>query len=98
MTKNEAIQRIHELAEENRSLRVIIGNIESIRQSEGNSVTILCDNPEADSVDRQSGVEACCDFTDWQTVRVYAASWADALQELGNRARTFYAREDSNDL
>lgn len=44
--------------------------LEAIRTgAEGNSVEILCDNPEADSVGEQTAVDCCCDFTDWKPQR-----------------------------
>jgi len=40
--------------------------IEALRADEGNTVTILCDNPEGTP---NSAVECCGDWTDWQQRR-----------------------------
>lgn len=75
---------------------MVIGNIEQIRSVEGNSVHILCDNPEADSVETQSAVEVCCDFTGWETVRFFGRDWCESLQKAADRSRSSYAVEDDD--
>ena len=72
----------------------IIGDIEQIRSVEANSVTILCDNPEADDIEKQSAVEACGDYTGWETVRYHGKDWVEALHKAANASRSSYASED----
>jgi hypothetical protein len=67
----------------------IIDNINQIRSTEGNSVTIVCDNPDADSVDEQAAVAAIGDFTRWEEKRWYGRTWADALQKAADESRAF---------
>ncbi len=79
----------------NGDLAVIIGDIEQCRCVEGDSITILCDDPEADRVDKQVAVEACGDYTGYELQRFYAKTWAEALHEAANCARRHY--NDGND-
>lgn len=67
----------------------IIGDIEQVRTQEGHSVTILCDNPEAESGSMPAAVEVSGDFTDWETQRFYGATWQDALSTAANASRRF---------
>ncbi len=54
--------------------------LEAIRSGhEGNTVEVLCDDPEAESLDRQTAVDCSCDFTDWETRRFYGATPLDAI-------------------
>lgn len=71
-----------------------VGDIECLRQAEGNSVTILCDNPEAEIKACQSAVEVAGDFTGWETERYEAPSCLGALHMAADRARAYYAKED----
>ncbi len=58
--------------------------VEAIRSGhEGNSIEVLCDNPEAESRDQQTAVDCCCDFTDWQAKRFYGATPLDAVLAAG---------------
>lgn len=65
----------------------VIADVNACIATEGNSVTILCDNPEAESVDQQSAVEACGDFTDYKPMRFYGSSWMQALSGCALAAR-----------
>jgi hypothetical protein len=78
-------------------LAEIVGNIETMRQNEGNSVTIVCDNPEAESSDRQAAVDVCGDFTGFQEIRFYGTTWPDALRGAADSARVYYAKEDAGE-
>lgn len=81
--------RIVSLESELQRLRKIIGDIETIRADEGNSVTICCDNPEAESVDAQCAVDVIADFTNWQEKRYLAKDWSTALADAATAARQF---------
>jgi hypothetical protein len=86
---SQADPRLADLAR----LREIVGNIESMCQGEGNAITIICDNPEAESVEKQAAVDIRADFTDFQERRFYAATWPEALAHAAAAARLFYANE-----
>lgn len=58
--------------------------LEAIRAgAEGNSVEVLCDDPEAETRDRQTAVICNCDFTDWHPQRFYGATPLDAILAAG---------------
>lgn len=58
--------------------------LEAIRAGdEGNSIEVLCDNPDADTVAEQTAVECCCDFTDWEPRRFYGATPLEAILAAG---------------
>ncbi len=78
-------------------LCVIVGDIEQCRCIEGDSVQILCDNPEADESDKVAAVEACGDYTGHEPQRFYGATWSDALHKAANCARNHYCENDEND-
>lgn len=59
----------------------IVAMINRLRGEEGHSLAILCDNPEAESADSQTGVEVCADWTDWKERRFLARSWGLALRD-----------------
>lgn len=92
------------LAEQNRlllkaqnriaDLCVTIGNIEQCRAVEGDSVCILCDDPDADENDKVCAVEACGDYTGYEPQRFYGRSWEDALAKAAAWARRHYSDED----
>ena len=71
----------------------IIGDIEAMRQIEGNSVTINCDNPEADRIEKHSAVDVCGDFTSYRAERFYGKTWTEALHRAADHARAFYSIE-----
>jgi hypothetical protein len=76
-------------------LCVLIGNIEQCRAVEGDSVTILCDNPEADSIETQGAVEACGDYTGYELQRFYGKDWEEAIAKAARVSRRHYsANED----
>jgi hypothetical protein len=70
---------------------VVIGDIEQCRCVEGDSITILCDNPEADDANKQSAVEASGDYTGYEPQRFYGRTWEAALHEAANAARRHYS-------
>lgn len=71
-------------------LCMLIGNIEQCRAVEGDSVTILCDNPEADSIETQSAVEVCGGYTGHELQRFYGKTWAEAIAKAARVARRYY--------
>lgn len=71
-------------------LIVAVGDIEQCRCVEGDSITIICDNPEADDIEKQSAVEACGGYTDYQPQRFYGKTWTDALREAAKASQRFY--------
>lgn len=75
-------------------LVVLVGNLEQCRCVEGDSITILCDNPEADSAELQAAVEACGDYTGYELQRFYGKTWEEALTKAANAARAHYRDND----
>ncbi len=75
-------------------LCVLVGNIEQCRAVEGDSVTILCDNPEADSIETQGVVEACGDYTGYKPERFYGKTWDEALAKAARVSQRHYAHDD----
>ena len=73
----------------------IIGDIEQCRSTEGEDITILCDNPEADSVETQAAVETHASFDDYDPVRYYGRTWTEALHKAANVSR-INNREDED--
>lgn len=71
-------------------LCVVVGNIEQCRSVEGDSVTILCDNPEADSIDTQGAVEASGDYTGYKAERFYGRNWEEALAKAARVSQRHY--------
>lgn len=57
--------------------------LDALRSDEGHSVEILCDNPEADSVDTQCAVDVCGDWTNWEPKRFYGRSPLEAILAAG---------------
>lgn len=55
--------------------------IEMLRASEGDSVTILCNNPEATDLDDAMAVVCCGQWTDWKDRRFYGRDVSDALSK-----------------
>ena len=74
-------------------LCVLIGNIEQCRAVEGDSVTILCDNPEADNIETQGVVEVCGDYTGYDLERFYGPTWEDAIAKAARVAQRHYAHD-----
>ena len=74
--------------------REVIGDLEQIRTTEGNSVTVCCDNPEAETVETQAAVDVCGDFTGWQEVRYRGKTWVEALRKAADASRSFNASNE----
>ena len=53
--------------------------LEALRSDEGNGVTVMCDNPEAETLDRQTAVDVIAEWTDWEPRRFYGATPLDAI-------------------
>jgi hypothetical protein len=62
--------------------------IEQLRAEEGDSVTILCDDPEAESADRRLAIDCNGAWTDWRERRFYGESVLQCLA-LAVTARTY---------
>lgn len=73
-------------------LRAVFADISQIQGNDGNSVTILCDNPDADTVDTQAAVEVSADFTGWRSVRYWGCDWPSALHKAAEASRAFQAQ------
>lgn len=74
----------------------VIEDINHLLMEEGNSITLLCDNPEADKLDEQSAIEVNCGFTRWITRRYYGSSWQEAVSKAASDSR--YVASKSGDL
>lgn len=59
----------------------ICGAIEWLRAVEGDSVEILCDNPDPDTRDRQCGVNCNGEWTHWAPEIYYGESVLAALEK-----------------
>lgn len=75
-------------------IATIGGDIGQCRYTEGDSITILCDNPEADSAETQAVVEACGGYTGYQPHRYYGRTWEEAVHKAANAARAHYSVEE----
>lgn len=72
----------------------IVNMINALREREGSSVTILCENPEGSGSNKQA-VLVSDDWTDWTEMRFDGETVADALSKaLEKRAETI--KPDSN--
>jgi len=61
--------------------------LEALRESPASSVTILCDNEEADTTKEQCAVEISAEWTNWLERRFYGKDIQTALMEaLGARS------------
>ena len=58
--------------------------IDQLRLSEGNAVTIMCDNPDFNG-QPNSAVEIVADWTNWQTVRFTGENVIEALRNARDR-------------
>jgi hypothetical protein len=76
-------------------LCTLIGNIEQCRAVEGDSVTILCDNPEAESIETQGAVEVCGDYTGYDLQRFYGKDWEEAIEKAAAVSRRHYSEQDN---
>lgn len=97
ITASDEIKRLRACESELTRLRTIVGDIETVRATEGNGIEILCDNPEADDIEKSAAVDVCCDFTEWAETRFYGRTWTDALAKAAEAARAFNAREKASD-
>lgn len=57
--------------------------LDALRSDEGNAVEVLCDNPEADSLDQQTAVEVRGEWTGWEPRRFYGATPLAAILAAG---------------
>lgn len=65
----------------------IFTDIDLLRKEEGDSVSILCDDPEAETIDVQTAVEVCGFWTDWEEKRFYGRTWVEALTKAADACR-----------
>jgi len=78
-------------------LCVIVGDIEQCRSVEADSITILCDNPEADSIETQSAVEANGDYTGYEDQRFYGRTWQEALRKAAACSQRHYSDHEQHE-
>jgi hypothetical protein len=57
--------------------------LEALRSEPGNSVTILCDNEDAEVRQEQSAVEVTAHWTEWQPERYLGTTPLDAILAAG---------------
>lgn len=67
----------------------VVADIEQITMTEGNSVTILSDNPDPNLREVQAAVDVCGDFTSWKEMRYWGETWMDALHKAADASRLF---------
>ena len=67
----------------------IIDDLNFLRHEEGDTVTILCMNPEADYFSSQTGVDVCGGWTGWKEKRFLASTWGTGVQ-LAAKAKRKY--------
>lgn len=70
----------------------VLADIDQCRAADGNSIEIMCDNPDADTAGEQASVVALGDFTDWEQVRYFGLTWQEALRKAADASRAFDAR------
>lgn len=86
------------LAAQNRigDLCMLVGNIGQCRAVEGDSVTILCDNPEADGIETQGAVEALVELVltqaRYELQRFYGKTWEEAIAKAARVAQRHYTK------
>ena len=89
-----SVARLLEYIDDLEFYRRIFTQIETLRQSEGNSVTVFCDNPEAESIEKQCAVEVLADFTDWKEETFWGKTWGEALDKACKVASDYYRRKE----
>lgn len=94
-TPREAeLQRLNmELREAMADAIAIIGDIKQVRAAGGNSLTIVCDDPEAETIGKQAAIDVSGDFTDWKEVRYWGKDWTEALHRAANDSRSFNCKD-----
>lgn len=61
--------------------------VDLLRRDQGNSVIILCDNEEAETLAEQCAVEVCAYWTQWKERRFYGETVLAALQAAYTASR-----------
>lgn len=74
-------------------LRQVLGNIEYLRHEEGDSITVCCSDPDADSVDTQVAIDCEGFWTDFRNRRYYGRDVATALSNAVLDRKAYEARE-----
>lgn len=93
---NASVERAeHERQQANEiaALREIVADIEQVRNAEGNCITFVRDDPEAQAVPKQCAVDVIADFTGFEEQRFYGATWPDALASAAASSRAFNSSE-----
>lgn len=57
--------------------------LDAVRDEEGAAVTVLCDNPEAETTAEQSAVEVTASWTGWEPRRFYGLTPLEAMLAAG---------------
>lgn len=79
------ILAVAEIADELRELRRFREGIDDLRHGEGDSVMIMCDNPDGPP---NNAVGVCADWTDWKPKRFEGESVCEALDKA-RRAKLY---------
>lgn len=58
-----------------------VAYIEMLRNDTGASVTLLCDNEDAETPEQNFAVEVCAEWTGWEARRFYGTTLNRALSE-----------------
>lgn len=58
-----------------------VAYIEMLRNDTGASVTLLCDNEDAETTEENFGVEVCAEWTGWEPRRFYGVTLNGALSK-----------------
>lgn len=92
-TQDRPQQNFHEAVLESlHAESSVIEAIEALRENEGSSVTILCENPDADESQPLNVVEVIDDWTGWETKRFGGDTLLLAIQ-AAMAAKTLQAEE-----
>ena len=75
------LAEVKALREENERLSEFDSLIATLTEGEGDSVQILCDNPEAEGPHEYTAIECFGDWTEWKKLRYYGASKIDCLRK-----------------
>ena len=65
---------------------IVKSDIDVLRSGEGESVTILCDNPEADA-NKRCSIEVIGSWTSWADRRFTGATWMQAVSRAAELKR-----------
>jgi hypothetical protein len=64
-------------------------DIDYLRKNEGDSIEIICDNPEAESRDKLTAVDVTGDWTDYSPRRFYGPDPAGATRDAATARKNW---------